>query len=58
MDFTIDAEQTSLLKATKGLITSVYDSSETRREVIKTDPGFSAWEQLAEMGLLSLQVGS
>lgn len=54
MDFTIDAEQTSLLKATKGLITSVYDSSETRREVIKTDPGFSAWEQLAEMGLLSL----
>lgn len=54
MDFTIDAEQKALVSAVKGLITKVYDSSETRREITKTDPGFAAWEQLAEMGVLSL----
>ena len=54
MDFTIDAEQKALVKATRDLIGNVYDSSETRRAITKTDPGFAAWEQLAEMGLLSL----
>ncbi|MFS0885912.1 acyl-CoA dehydrogenase family protein [Aeromicrobium sp. 179-A 4D2 NHS] len=54
MDFTIDSEQKALVKAVRGLITNVYDSSETRREVTKSDPGFAAWEQLAEMGVLSL----
>lgn len=54
MDFTIDSEQKALVKAVRGLITNVYDSSETRREVTKTDPGFNAWQQLAEMGVLSL----
>ncbi len=54
MDFTIDSEQKALVQAVRGLITDVYDSSETRREITKSDPGFSAWEQLAEMGVLSL----
>lgn len=54
MDFTIDAEQKALVDATRDLIRGVYDSSETRREVIKTEPGFTAWERLAQMGLLSL----
>lgn len=54
MDFTIDAEQKALVQATRDLITSVYDSSETRREATKTDPGYTAWARLAEMGLLSL----
>lgn len=54
MDFTIDAEQKALVRATRDLITSAYDSSETRREVTKTEPGYSAWQRLAEMGLLSL----
>ncbi|MBA4607368.1 acyl-CoA dehydrogenase family protein [Aeromicrobium sp. Marseille-Q0843] len=54
MDFTIDSEQKALVKAVRGLITNVYESSEARREVTKTDPGFAAWEKLAEMGVLSL----
>ncbi|MBC9227076.1 acyl-CoA dehydrogenase [Aeromicrobium sp. 636] len=54
MDFTIDSEQKALVKAVRGLITNVYDSSETRREATATDPGFTAWEKLAEMGVLSL----
>ena len=54
MDFTIDAEQKALVKAARDLISNVYDSSETRRAITKTEPGFAAWEQLAEMGLLSL----
>lgn len=54
MDFTIDSEQQALAGAVRGLITKVYDSSETRREVTKTDPGFTAWDKLAEMGVLGL----
>jgi alkylation response protein AidB-like acyl-CoA dehydrogenase len=54
MDFTIDAEQLALTEAVRGLITKVYDSSETRRFATKTDPGYAAWGKLAEMGVLSL----
>ncbi|RYJ03487.1 MAG: acyl-CoA dehydrogenase [Actinomycetales bacterium] len=40
----------------RGLIGKAYDSSETRREVTKTDPGFGekTWQRLAEMGVLGL----
>ncbi|MCR4514164.1 acyl-CoA dehydrogenase family protein [Aeromicrobium sp. 50.2.37] len=56
MDFTLDSEQTALRDAVRGLLSKTYDSSETRREVTKTDPGFSekAWQQLAELGALGL----
>lgn len=56
MDFTLDAEQTALRDAVRGLLSKAYDSSETRREVTKTDPGWDAktWQQLAEMGALGL----
>lgn len=54
MDFTIDSEQKALVGAVKSLISKVYDTSETRREITKSDPGFAAWDQLAEMGVLSL----
>ncbi|MBF0671821.1 MAG: acyl-CoA dehydrogenase family protein [Salinibacterium sp.] len=54
MDFTIDSEQLDLVKAVRGLVTKVYDSSETRRAATNTEHGFTAWEQLAEMGVLSL----
>jgi alkylation response protein AidB-like acyl-CoA dehydrogenase len=56
MDFTLDAEQIALRDAVRGLLGKAYGSSETRREVTKTDPGWSdkTWQQLAEMGALGL----
>lgn len=56
MDFTLDSEQTALRDAVRGLLTKTYDSSETRREVTKEDPGFSeqTWGRLAELGALGL----
>ena len=56
MDFTLDSEQTALRDAVRGLLSKTYDTSETRREVTKTDPGFSekTWQQLAELGALGL----
>ncbi len=54
MDFTIDSEQKALVGAVKALVSDVYDSSETRRAATKVDPGFAAWDKLAEMGVLSL----
>ncbi|MET0450120.1 MAG: acyl-CoA dehydrogenase family protein [Aeromicrobium sp.] len=56
MDFTLDAEQVALRDAVRSLLGRAYDSSETRREVTKTDPGWDekTWQQLAEMGALGL----
>lgn len=56
MDFSIDTEQEALRDAVRGLITRAYDSSETRRKITATDPGFGedTWRKLAEMGLLGL----
>src|SRR5688572_27692185 len=56
MDFALDPEQEALRDAVRGLLGKTYESSETRREVIGEDPGFSAktWSQLAEMGALGL----
>ena len=56
MDFTLDAEQIALRDAVRSLLGKAYDSSETRREVTKTDPGWGekTWQQLAEMGALGL----
>ena len=58
MDFTLDAEQEALRDAVRGLLGKAYESSETRREVVNEDPGFSekTWSQLAEMGALGLPV--
>jgi alkylation response protein AidB-like acyl-CoA dehydrogenase len=56
MDFTLDSEQIALRDAVRSLLSRAYDSSETRREVTKTDPGWDekTWQQLAEMGALGL----
>jgi alkylation response protein AidB-like acyl-CoA dehydrogenase len=56
MDFTLDSEQTALRDAVRGLLGKAYDSSETRRQVTKTDPGWDekTWQRLAEMGALGL----
>ena len=56
MDFTLDAEQEALRDAVRGLLGKAYESSETRREVVNEDPGFSeqTWSQLAQMGVLGL----
>ena len=56
MDFTLDSEQIALRDAVRSLLGRAYDSSETRREVTKTDPGWGekTWQQLAEMGALGL----
>lgn len=56
MDFLHDSEQSALKDAVRGLLSKAYDSSETRRAVTKTDPGFDekTWQQLAEMGALGL----
>ncbi len=56
MDFSIDSEQEALQSAVRGLIAKAYDSSETRREVVKADPGYGegTWRKLAEMGILGL----
>ena len=56
MDFLYDDEQDALKDAVKGLLGKAYDSSETRREVTKTDPGWDekTWQRLAEMGALGL----
>ncbi len=56
MDFALDPEQEALRDAVRGLLGKAYESSETRREVVKEDPGFSekTWSQLAEMGVLGL----
>ncbi|QGG40141.1 acyl-CoA dehydrogenase family protein [Aeromicrobium yanjiei] len=56
MDFTLDSEQTALRDAVRGLLSKAYDSSETRRQVTKTDPGWDekTWSRLAEMGALGL----
>ncbi len=56
MDFTLDSEQTALRDAVRGLLGKAYGSSETRREVTKTDPGWDekTWQRLAEMGALGL----
>lgn len=56
MDFTLDAEQIALRDAVRSLLGKAYDSSETRREVTKTDPGWDdkTWQRLAEMGALGL----
>ncbi len=54
MDFTLDAEQTALRDAVRGLLKG-YDA-EHRREVTEQDPGFdeAMWGRLAEMGVLGL----
>ena len=56
MDFALDPEQEALRDAVRGLLGKAYESSETRREVVGEDPGFSSktWSQLAEMGALGL----
>lgn len=56
MDFTLDSEQVALRDAVRGLLSKAYDSSETRRQVTKTDPGWDekTWQRLAEMGALGL----
>ena len=56
MDFALDPEQEALRDAVRGLLGKAYESSETRREVVGEDPGFSAktWSRLAEMGALGL----
>jgi alkylation response protein AidB-like acyl-CoA dehydrogenase len=56
MDFTLDSEQIALRDAVRGLLSKAYDSSETRRQVTKTDPGWDekTWQRLAEMGALGL----
>ncbi len=56
MDFALDPEQEALRDAVRGLLGKAYESSETRREVVSDDPGFSEkmWSQLAEMGALGL----
>jgi len=56
MDFVYDTEQEALKDAIGALLGKAYDSSETRREVTKTDPGWSegTWQQLAETGALGL----
>jgi len=56
MDFTLDSEQTALRDAVRSLLGKAYDSSETRREVTRTDPGWDekTWQRLAEMGALGL----
>ena len=56
MDFVYDSEQDALKGAVAALLSKAYDSSETRREVTKTDPGWGekTWQQLAEMGALGL----
>lgn len=56
MDFTLDSEQTALRDAVRGLLGKAYGSSEDRREVTKTDPGWDekTWQRLAEMGALGL----
>ncbi|WP_375001059.1 acyl-CoA dehydrogenase family protein [Aeromicrobium sp. CTD01-1L150] len=56
MDFTLDSEQKALRDAVRGLLSSTYDSTETRRDVVKDDPGFSeqTWGRLAELGALGL----
>ncbi|MCD9199587.1 acyl-CoA dehydrogenase family protein [Aeromicrobium wangtongii] len=56
MDFTLDSEQIALRDAVRGLLGKAYDSSETRRQVTKTDPGWDekTWQRLAEMGALGL----
>ena len=50
------AEQIALRDAVRGLLAKAYDSSETRREVTKQDPGWDekTWQRLAEMGALGL----
>ena len=54
MDFTLDAEQTALRDAVRGLLKS-YDA-ERRRQVVGEDPGYDEkmWGRLAEMGVLGL----
>ncbi len=56
MDFTLDSEQKALRDAVRGLLNSAYESTETRREVVKDEPGFSeqTWGRLAELGALGL----
>lgn len=56
MDFLYDSEQDALKDAVAGLLGKAYDSSETRRAVTKTDPGWDekTWQRLAEMGALGL----
>ncbi|KAA1396023.1 acyl-CoA dehydrogenase family protein [Aeromicrobium ginsengisoli] len=56
MDFQLDSEQEALRDAVRGLLSKAYDTSETRREVTKQDPGWGdkTWQQLAEMGVLGL----
>jgi alkylation response protein AidB-like acyl-CoA dehydrogenase len=56
MDFLYDDEQEALKDAVRALLGKAYDSSETRREVTKTDPGWDekTWQRLAEMGALGL----
>jgi len=56
MDFTLDSEQVALRDAVRGLLGKAYESSETRRAVTKTDPGWDekTWQRLAEMGVLGL----
>ncbi len=54
MDFTLDAEQSALRDAVRGLLKG-YDA-EHRREVVGEEPGFDEvlWGRLAEMGVLGL----
>lgn len=56
MDVTLDPEQEALRDTVRSMLTSAYDSSEGRREVVAADPGYdrSTWRKLAEMGVLSL----
>ncbi|MGA8987208.1 acyl-CoA dehydrogenase family protein [Aeromicrobium sp.] len=56
MDFQLDSEQEALRDAVRGLLTKAYDTSETRREATKQDPGWDekTWQRLAEMGVLGL----
>lgn len=56
MDFLYDDEQDALKDAVGALLGKAYASSEDRRAVTKTDPGWDekTWQRLAEMGALGL----
>lgn len=56
MDFSYDEEHEALRDAVRALLTKAYGDFESRRQVVKQDPGFDekTWARLAEMGVLGL----